>query len=89
MESMCYESDVASGRLWLGHIVNWGFVTCCAVLAADVIQRMRNLSQRADLHRIHQFREDVAARRGDRLQPRSAAAERSALRCWKLRTAST
>ena len=58
------------------------------ILTAHLIQRMRDLPQRADLDALHELGEHVAAAGGDLLQARRApAAERSALRAWKARTA--
>src|SRR6187402_62992 len=40
-----------------------------AILAADVVERVRDLAERAHLHGLEQLLEDVAVAGGDLLQP--------------------
>ena len=60
-----------------------------AVLAADFVQRARDLAERAHLHGLDQLREHVAAGRRDRLQPPQRLGASAALRAWNACTAST
>ena len=59
------------------------------ILPAHLIQRVRDLPQRADLDALHELGEHVAAAGGRLLQARERRRSALALRAWKARTAAT
>src|SRR5690606_24707656 len=53
------------GKRWKDFIV----LNVAAILAADFIQCLRNLTEASNLDRFHQFFENIPARYSDLLQP--------------------
>src|SRR6185295_11372384 len=77
--SFATRHDVSCSCTWVS--LTWKLRSCArlrasrhsrldvaAVLSAHFVECARDLAQRADLYRLHQFRKNVAAARGNRLQ---------------------